>query len=69
MSMILIVLSVILVLVIAGCACVVWAARGGPPWTRGVARATMAAGELVRASNRSGRGRGTGGDSDGSSDS
>ncbi|GHA87971.1 hypothetical protein ACWEWD_07755 [Streptomyces tendae] len=51
--MILLVLSVILVLVVAGCASVVWAARGGPPWTRAVAKATMAAGELVRASGRS----------------
>ncbi|OWA02885.1 hypothetical protein B9W62_30610 [Streptomyces sp. CS113] len=61
--MILFVLSVILVLVVAGCACVVWAARGGPPWTRVVAKATMAAGELVRASGRSTGNRNRSGDS------
>ncbi|MFD8430559.1 hypothetical protein [Streptomyces coelicoflavus] len=70
MSMILIVLSAVLLLVAGGCACVAWAARGGPPWTRAVATATLAAGELVRASGRSGgrRGGGGGGDADGSSD-
>ncbi|MFJ6074879.1 hypothetical protein ACIQFU_29350 [Streptomyces sp. NPDC093065] len=70
--MILLVLSVLLLLVAGGCACVVWAARGGPPWTRAVATATMAAGELVRASGRSRGNRGGGGnrsgDADGSSD-
>ncbi|WP_415943263.1 hypothetical protein [Streptomyces sp. 067-1] len=68
--MILIVLSAVLLLVVGGCVCVVWAARGGPPWTRAVATATLAAGELVRASGRSGgrRGGGGGGDADGSSD-
>lgn len=30
MSMILIVLSVVLLLVVGGCVCVVWAGRGGP---------------------------------------
>ncbi|MFD8536577.1 hypothetical protein [Streptomyces rubrogriseus] len=67
MSMILIVLSVVLLLVAGGCACVVWAGRGGPPWTRAVATATLAAGELVRASRRS-DGRRGGGDLDGSAD-
>ncbi|WP_330334341.1 hypothetical protein OHS33_34405 [Streptomyces sp. NBC_00536] len=38
----------ILALVIGGCACVVWAERGGPRWARGVARVTLAGGELVR---------------------
>ncbi|WP_399883196.1 hypothetical protein ACGH7X_08515 [Streptomyces sp. BBFR51] len=62
--MILIVLSAVLLLVLGGCACVVWAARGGPRWTRGVARATLLAGELVRASGRSrgGANRGSSGD-------
>lgn len=52
--MILAVLFGILILVVAGCACVVWASRGGPPWTRAVAKATMLAGEVVRVSGRSG---------------
>ncbi len=64
MSMMLLLLSVVVLLVVGGCACVVWAARGGPPWTRVVARTTLAAGELVRASGRSGGNRGRGGDAD-----
>lgn len=46
--MILAVLIGVLVLVVAGCGCVVWAARGGPGWVRGIAIATLGAGELVR---------------------
>ncbi|MET8543484.1 hypothetical protein ABZW03_22965 [Kitasatospora sp. NPDC004799] len=34
---------VVLVLVVAGCGCVVWAERGGPPWTRVVAALTIGA--------------------------
>ncbi|MFJ4688773.1 hypothetical protein ACIQNG_13800 [Streptomyces sp. NPDC091377] len=51
----------VLVLAVGGCVCVVWASRGGPRWTRAVASATLAAGELVRKSNRSG-GRSRSGD-------
>ncbi|MBT2415920.1 hypothetical protein J7I94_36270 [Streptomyces sp. ISL-12] len=51
------VLSGILVLVVAGCACVVWAARGGPRWARAVASVTLAAGELVRHSGGTKSGR------------
>ncbi|MFF3504330.1 hypothetical protein [Streptomyces sp. NPDC003247] len=51
----------VLALVVGGCACVVWAARGGPRWARAVATATLAAGELLRAS---GRNRTSGGDDD-----
>lgn len=49
------VLSGVLVLAVGGCVCVVWAARGGPRWVRGVAAATLAAGKLVRLSARRGR--------------
>lgn len=49
------ILSGVLVLVIGGCVCVVWAARGGPRWVRGVATATLAAGELVRLTKPAGR--------------
>lgn len=42
----------ILVLAVGGCACVVWADRGGPRWARGVARVTLTAGELARRSRR-----------------
>lgn len=49
------ILSGVLVLVIGGCVCVVWAARGGPRWVRAVATATLAAGELVRLAKPAGR--------------
>ncbi|MFD8707336.1 hypothetical protein ACFV1W_32930 [Kitasatospora sp. NPDC059648] len=38
----------VLVLVLTGCGCVVWAERGGPRWTRAVAALTLAAGDLLR---------------------
>ncbi|GGZ71489.1 hypothetical protein [Streptomyces bluensis] len=47
-----VILSVVVVLVLAGCACVVWAARGGPRWVRGIAAVTLTAGEAVRRSGR-----------------
>lgn len=50
--MIVLLLGAVVALVIGGCVCVVWAERGGPRWTRAVARVTLAAGELVRASAR-----------------
>ncbi|MET9378138.1 hypothetical protein ABZX98_29075 [Streptomyces sp. NPDC002992] len=49
------ILSGVLVLAVGGCVCVVWAARGGPRWTRAVATATLAVGELVRRSSRTNR--------------
>jgi uncharacterized protein YceK len=63
---IVLVLSVILVLVLGGCGCVWWAARGGPRWARAVAVVTLAAAELVSAASRTGRksGSGSGSDSD-----
>ncbi|MFJ5229170.1 hypothetical protein ACIQBJ_04630 [Kitasatospora sp. NPDC088391] len=64
------VLIVVLVLAVGGCACVVWAERGGPAWSRAVSRATLGAGELVRwaARDRRRRQRSIGGDSSGDSD-
>lgn len=47
--MILMVLIGVLVLAVGGCVCVVWAARGGPRWVRGVAKVTLLGGEVVRA--------------------
>ncbi|MGW1714417.1 hypothetical protein [Streptomyces sp. NPDC002156] len=47
------VLSGVLALVVGGCVCVVWAARGGPRWVRVVARVTLFAGELARKSDSS----------------
>lgn len=64
-SMVLLLLTGVLLLVVGGCACVVWAARGGPPWTRAVAQVTLVAGESVRSAGRSGRSGGhRGGDDD-----
>ncbi|WP_033216517.1 hypothetical protein [Kitasatospora phosalacinea] len=60
------VLVVVLVLVLGGCACVVWAERGGPRWVRLVSRATLGAGGLVRRVERDRRRRGL---SNGSGDS
>ncbi|MFJ8021132.1 hypothetical protein [Streptomyces sp. NPDC096311] len=51
------VLAGLLVLVIGGCVCVVWASRGGPRWVRGVAAVTLVVGELVRASAKNNRRR------------
>ncbi|WP_371648149.1 MULTISPECIES: hypothetical protein [unclassified Streptomyces] len=45
----------VLALAVGGCACVVWAERGGPRWTRVVAAMTLAAGELVRRSGKNRR--------------
>ncbi|MDC0769264.1 hypothetical protein [Streptomyces sp. HD] len=64
MSVIVLILVGVLVLAVGGCVCVVWASRGGPGWVRGVAAVTLAAGELVRRSGRSGRGASSGSGSD-----
>ncbi|MFD4398217.1 hypothetical protein [Kitasatospora sp. NPDC058478] len=45
----------VLVIVVGGCVCVVWAERGGPRWVRAVASATLASGSLLRRSARSRR--------------
>ncbi|WP_405858061.1 hypothetical protein OG361_28745 [Streptomyces sp. NBC_00090] len=50
--MILMVLIGVLVLAVGGCACVVWASRGGPRWVRAVAMVTLLGGELVRDNRR-----------------
>ncbi|MEH0420307.1 hypothetical protein [Streptomyces sp. B21-083] len=49
----------VLVLVVGGCVCVVWASRGGPRWVRGVAQVTLVAGEMLRKSSRSSRNSGS----------
>ncbi|WP_329620917.1 hypothetical protein OG357_10575 [Streptomyces sp. NBC_01255] len=53
--MILMVLIGVLVLAVGGCVCVVWAARGGPRWVRGVAKVTLLGGEVVRDHQRRSR--------------
>ncbi|MER5967280.1 hypothetical protein [Streptomyces sp. NPDC002057] len=67
--MVVIALTGVLLLAVGGCVCVVWAARGGPRWVRGVAAVTLAIGRILRDSNRRrGRGSNSGG-WDGGSDS
>ncbi|WP_435243605.1 hypothetical protein [Streptomyces cucumeris] len=42
----------VVMLAVGGCACVLWAERGGPRWVRHVATVTLAVSELVRRSRR-----------------
>ncbi|RNG24537.1 hypothetical protein [Streptomyces botrytidirepellens] len=61
--MIVLALACVLLLVVGGCVCVVWAARGGPRWVRAVSAVTLALGEVARASGRGSRsGSGSTGD-------
>lgn len=59
------VLSGVLALVVGGVVCVVWAARGGPRWTRVVSTATLALAEIVSAAASSKRSRSSSGDGGG----
>ncbi|MFC4502321.1 MULTISPECIES: hypothetical protein [Streptomyces] len=52
MTVALVVALLVLVLVVGGCVCVVWASRGGPRWVRWIATATLLLGEVVRAPGR-----------------
>lgn len=59
------VVLVVLVLVVGGCVCVVWAERGGPSWVRGVATVTLAVSGLVGLGRKRRPGpHGTSGDGD-----
>lgn len=61
--MLVLMLSVVVLLVIGGCVCVFWAARGDAPgWARGVAKATLLGSELARSASRNSRSRQSGGD-------
>ncbi|MEU9227220.1 hypothetical protein AB0D40_22950 [Streptomyces massasporeus] len=61
--MLVLMLSVVVLLVIGGCVCVFWAARGDAPrWARGVARVTLLGSELARSASRNSRSRQSGGD-------
>lgn len=60
--MLVLVLSVVVLLVIGGCVCVFWTARGDAPrWARGVAKATLIGSDLARSAGRSPRSRQSGG--------
>ncbi|MFJ3898872.1 MULTISPECIES: hypothetical protein [unclassified Streptomyces] len=54
--MIVAVLLVVLALAVGGCACVLWAERGGPRWARAVANVTLIASELLHSSRKRRRG-------------
>ncbi|MEH0541691.1 hypothetical protein QA802_00935 [Streptomyces sp. B21-105] len=61
--MLVLVLAVVVLLVIGGCVCVFWEARGDAPrWARGVAKATLLGGELARSTSRNSRSRQSTGD-------
>jgi hypothetical protein len=61
--MLVLVLSVVVLLVIGGCVCVFWAARGDAPrWARGVAKATLLGSELARSASPKSRSQQDGGD-------
>ncbi|MEU1915071.1 hypothetical protein [Streptomyces massasporeus] len=61
--MLVLMLSVVVLLVIGGCVCVFWAARGDAPrWARGVAKATLLGSELARSASRNSRSRQSSGD-------
>ena len=68
------VLAGILLLVVVGCVCVVWAARGGPRWVRVVSAVTLGVAWIVTAlvrgvgSSRSRSGFGSNSDGGGSDD-
>lgn len=54
--MLVLILSVVVLLVIGGCVCVFWTARGDAPrWARGVAKATLIGSDLARSAGRSSR--------------
>ncbi|MEU0957347.1 hypothetical protein ABZ353_34220 [Streptomyces niveus] len=53
--MIALVLLGVVALAVGGCVCVVWAERGGPRWVRTVATVTLAAGKVVRRSQKNRR--------------
>nr|WP_078917723.1 hypothetical protein [Streptomyces sp. NRRL S-813] len=61
--MLVLILSVVVLLLIGGCVCVYWSARGGAPrWARGVAKATLLGGELARSVRWDSRSEESGGD-------
>ncbi|MFH8564703.1 hypothetical protein [Streptomyces sp. NPDC017988] len=56
MSMMVLLLGMGVLIAAAGLGAVVWAARGGPRWVHGVAKATTVAAELAAAATKKGRG-------------
>ncbi|CAL9523358.1 hypothetical protein SUDANB108_03914 [Streptomyces sp. enrichment culture] len=65
MLALILILSAVVLLVVGGCVCVFWTARGDAPrWARGVAKVTLLGSELAGAASRGSGGRRGGGDSD-----
>ncbi|MFJ7179870.1 hypothetical protein ACIQXA_26535 [Streptomyces massasporeus] len=63
--MVVLILAVVVLLVIGGCVCVYWAARGDAPrWARGVAKVTLLGSEITRSASRSARSQQSGSDDD-----
>ncbi|MFD8234205.1 hypothetical protein ACFV20_20290 [Streptomyces sp. NPDC059696] len=63
--MVVLILSVVVLLLIGGCVCVYWSARGDAPrWARGVAKVTLLGSEIARSASRSSRSRQSDGDDD-----
>ncbi|MFE5755054.1 hypothetical protein ACFQ7I_15340 [Streptomyces massasporeus] len=61
--MLVLMLSVVVLLVMGGCVCVFWEARGDAPrWARGVAKAMLLGSELARSASRNSRSRQSSGD-------
>ncbi|MEU1006099.1 MULTISPECIES: hypothetical protein [Streptomyces] len=61
--MLVLILSVVVALLIGGCVCVFWSARGDAPrWARGVAKVTLLGSELARSTSRSSRSHQSGDD-------
>ncbi|MET9681802.1 hypothetical protein [Streptomyces coeruleorubidus] len=54
--MLVLILLAVVLLLIGGCVCVFWAARGDAPrWARGVAKVTLLGSELARSADGSSR--------------
>ncbi|MGW8884268.1 hypothetical protein [Streptomyces sp. NPDC055749] len=61
--MLVLILSVVVLFAVGGCACVFWAARGDAPrWARGLAKATLLGSDLARSASRNSRSQRSGGD-------
>ncbi|MEV0125035.1 hypothetical protein AB0I16_26460 [Streptomyces sp. NPDC050703] len=63
MTMMVLLLGIAVLIAAAGLGAVIWAARGGPRWVRGVAKATTVAAEIAASAAKSGGRRGSGSNS------
>ncbi|MFE7839356.1 hypothetical protein ACFU53_25885 [Streptomyces sp. NPDC057474] len=62
-TVLVLILSALVLLVIGGCVCVYWTARGDAPgWARGVARTTEVVSQLVLKANKNSSPRNNGDD-------